>query len=251
MNTIIFGNRQKKSIKIASCWEELTSKQFIEVVKHLPKLATENFPNELLRVLLGINKKLFAQISAVQKYHIQQAFDFLKGKPEMKKLLIQSFKIKRKKYVGYMPAFSNTTWEEFIFADQYFMNNQFLHAIAVLYRERKKRKKRDGQSDIRIPFSIYGTSKRLEKITALDGNTVAAIVLNYQVLREKNISEKYPHIFSFSAQDTADKSFSWVNVHRNILSEYFFEEEKFLKSNLHAVLHRMNNLIAENKKKKK
>ena len=42
-----------------------------------------------------------------------------------------------------------------------------------------------------------------------------------------------------------------TTVHRNILSEHFFEEEKFLKSNVHAVLHRMNALVAENRKSKK
>ena len=48
-----------------------------------------------------------------------------------------------------------------------------------------------------------------------------------------------------------DNSFSWQNISRNILSEHFFEEEKFLKVNVHAVLHRMNNLITENRKSKK
>jgi len=126
-----------------------------------------------------------------------------------------------------------------------------------LYREKKEN--HDYQSDIRIPFSIYGTEKRLANIQKLDSNTVAAIALNYKALREKNIADKYTHLFSppLSEGDGGRlpsgglrlASFSWVNAHRNILSEHFFEEEKFLKSNVHAVLHRMNALIAESRKK--
>ena len=126
----------------------------------------------------------------------------------------------------------------------------YLHAIAVLYREKKENY--DYQSDIRIPFSIYGTEKRLKNIENLDKNIVAAIALNYNALREKNIAERYLHVFTQAvSNENEENNFSWVEVHRNILSEYFFEEDKFLKSNVHAVLHRMNNLILESKKKKK
>ena len=135
-----------------------------------------------------------------------------------------------------------------MYADQYFMNNQFFHAIAVLYREKKEN--HDYQSDIRIPFSIYGTEKRLANIQKLDKAAVAAIALNYKALREKNIADKYIHLFSPPlSEGLGEAVFSWVNAHRNILSEHFFEEEKFLKSNVHAVLHRMNALIAESKKR--
>jgi hypothetical protein len=250
MNTITFEDKQKISLEIPSCWDDLTSMQFLEVVKFMPQILAEIFPDKLLLTLLGIDEKLFTKIKPIPKYHIRQTFNFLKEKPELKKLLVQSFTVNNIEFVGYMPAFSNTTWEEFIYADQYFMNNQYINAIAVLYREQKEN--HDGQSDIRIPFSIYGTSKRLEQIQTLDSNTVASIALNYQTLREKHIAQEYTHIFSFSsAEDTSDNSFSWLNVHRNILSEYFFEEEKFMKSNVHTVLHRMNNIIEENKKKKK
>ena len=247
---IVSGKKRIKK-KTASCWDELSSEQFIAVVRTLPQVAVELFPDDLLRLLLSIDKKLFDKIPPIQKYHLCCLFSFLEEKPELSELLVESFRVDGIEYVGYMSDFSNTTWEEFLFADQYFMDNQYLEAIAVLYRERKKKRKYDGQSDIRIPFSIYGTEKRLQAIQGLDSAVVTAIALNYQALRQRYLAERYTQVFSGSSgKDSKDNSFSWWQVHRNFLGEVFFEEAKILQSNVHTVFHRMNSLIKENKKKK-
>ena len=248
MNTIKI---KSTTLQTPSAWDELTQNQFIDVVKN--KMEGKNFE------ISTFNFPLINRLSPVQKYHLQNTFAFLDQKPNISRLLVQSFSVQGVDYVGYQAGFSNTTWEEFMYADQYFMNNKFFHAIAVLYREKKEN--HDGQSDVRIPFSIYGTEKRLANIQNLDKSIVAAIALNYKALREINIADKYPHIFTSSPLERAgvrhlsdelgEAAFSWVTVHRNILSEHFFEEEKFLKSNVHAVLHRMNALVAENRKSKK
>jgi hypothetical protein len=252
MNKIEFSDEKRgKNIRVdvAACWDELTEGQFLEVVRNLPKIAAGGISDELLRDLLQVDKQVFKKINAVQKYYLQQNFAFLKTEAEMKRLIIQSFTVETRQYVGYQSGFSNTTWEEFIYADQYFMNNQFLNAVAVLYREKKDN--HDGQSDVRIPFSIYGTEKRVQVMQHLDKEVVMGIALNYKALRERNIGEKYPFVFERGMDDVSGQGVvSWVQVHRNVLGEYFFEEEKRLKSNVHAVLHRINAIIEENKKKK-
>jgi hypothetical protein len=242
MNTIELKiNGKTKNIQTPYSWNELTQEQFIEVVKCLTN--GKEIPISMFDI------PLWNKLSAVQRHYIRDTFSFLHQKPDISRLLLQSFTVNEVEYIGYQAGFSNTTWEEFMFADQYFMNNQYLHAIAVLYREAKPN--HDGQSDIRMPFSVYAVPDRLKKIETLDKNSVAAIALNYQALREINISDKYTHIFSSPPSEGLGEAFSWVPVHRNILSEHFFEEEKFLKSNVHAVLHRMNALIEESRKSKK
>jgi hypothetical protein len=242
----------KKNIHIdtAECWDELSREQFIEVVRNLTTIADGTISDDLLRVLLGIDNSLFKLIPPVQRYYLKETFSFLQEKPEIETLLIQSFEIDGITYVGYQPKFSNTTWEEFIFADQYFMKNDYTSAIAVLFREKKENY--DEQSDIRIPFAVYGMPKRLKALQKLNVNVIAAIALNYRCLREKHIAEKYSQVFSYKASsESSEESFSWLNVHRNILSENFFEEDKFYKSFVHAVLHRMNYVLEENRKKPK
>jgi len=279
MNTIeVINGKEKTSFQVPADWNELTQPEFIEVVKNMPNLSAGNFSDTLLQCLLSLDDASFDKISSIQKYYLKQSFQFLMQKIEIKRLIIQSFNVNNIEYVGYQAGFSNTTWEEFIYADQYFMNNQYLHAIAVLYRERKTnyyanqnkflraiavlyrkiKPNYDGQSDIRIPFSIYGTEKRLKNIQQLDKDTISAIILNYKVLRDCYIIDKYPHVFTRPSSDedepftdNSGNSFSWVTVHRNMLGEHFFQEDEILQTKVHTVLHRMNAVIEENKKRKK
>ena len=252
MNKVDIQTAKKNiSIKTPTCWDELTQQQFLEVVQNLESIADGTIPDALMLVLTGIDKAIYVRLSPVQRHALKKTFAFLHEKPELKKLLVQSFEVDGIRYVGYQPGFSNTTWEEFLFCDQYFMENKFLEGIAVLYREEKPN--HDGQSDIRIPFSTYGMPKRIAAFQNLDKTLIAAIVLNYHALRERNITEQYPAIFSYTAaaEETSENNFSWLEVHRNIISEHFYQESMFFRSKVHAVLHRMNTLIEENRKRKK
>ncbi len=132
------------------------------------------------------------------------------------------------------------------------MMNEHTIAAAVLYRQ--KRKNYNGESDPRIPFSVYGTEKRAEIFHHLNNYLIGAIALNYSALRETYITNKYKNVFGSSTGKSGGKaSFSWINITRTVLGDDFFEEKKILKSNVHTVLHRLNTLLdpANNKKRKK
>jgi len=146
-------------------------------------------------------------------------------------------------YYGYQAKFSNTTCEEFLYADQFFMGGQYAEAAAVLYRP--KRADYNGEQDIRVPFSVYGLQKRVAEFKKLDINTLSCLVLNYSGLRKSHIVDMYPQVFPASAISSASSasSFSWLDVHRNILGDSFFEEEKVLKTNVHTVLDRLNKML--------
>jgi hypothetical protein len=250
MNEInLIVGKKKVHLKTATSWDELTEKQYLDVIKIFPNIPTP-FPDTLFMEMLDMRVEIFKQLSPVQKHYLEKTFDFLKDKPNLSTLMIESFTVNKIEYIGFQHNFSNTTWEEFTFADQYFLLGKYYHAIAVLYRE--KRNNYNFQSDIRIPFFVYGMPKRIEAFQTLNPNIIAGIVLNYAALRDKYLINKYKYIFE-SAQTSEKKnnSFSWIDLHRNILSENFFEEKKLLHSNLHTVLHRLNAVIEENRKKKR
>ena len=257
MNTIAlhFG-KNKTTLETASCFDELTFAQLQEVVKYMSQLQMYEFPDSLLQSLLGLDEKTIAIISPIQKYALQETFEFLRETPKFSHLICNEITIQSSPpseglgvvYYGYLPKFSNTTWEEFIFADQFFMNGQYAEAVAVLYRP--KRSDYNGEQDIRIPFSPYGLQKRVPDFANLDTNILSCLVLNYSGLRQSHIVERYPQIFTHSAdtKQPQEDNFSWLNVHRNVLGEQYFEEEKILKTAVHTVLDRLNKLLDPKKK---
>lgn len=250
MNEIKLIVKEKEIVfNTPSSWDELTQEQMVRVAKAIPLFMTGWFDPDLLMFLLGLNKKAFKLIPPVEKYELRKTFDFLIQKPKMKKLIVETFKYKGIQYIGYQAGFSNITWEEFITAERYFMNNEHTIAAAVLYRQ--ERENYNGESDPRIPFSVYGTEKRAETFQHLDHYLISAIALNYFSLRETYITNRYKNVFGSSSGNNGGKSlFSWINITRTILGEDFFEEKKILKSNVHTVLHRLNTLFDPKNKKK-
>lgn len=233
-----------------SSWDELTHHQMLCVLKYLPYFMAGESCNDMIVELSGIDAKTFHSLSATQKYSITSLFDYLREEPKMKKLVIESFTHKGVQYVGYQTGFANVTWEEFITAERYFMQNNYAVAAAVLYRQ--QREKYNGEQDPRVPFSVYGTEKRAAEFKELDIYLPAAIALNYSCLRKTYIANKYKYIFTSGGSGKGEnKSFSWINVTRSVLGDAFFEEKKILKSNVHTVLHRMNYLMDPERRRKK
>ena len=115
---------------------------------------------------------------------------------------------------------------------------------------RQQRADYNGEQDRRIPFSTYGYETRAKTIKKIDDNLISCLVLNYSGLRQSHIVERYPNIFTKSAdsKQPQEDNFSWLNVHRNVLGEQYFEEEKILKTAVHTVLDRLNKLLDPKKK---
>ncbi len=231
-----------------SSWDEFTPEQMLCVVKALPYFISGEKCDDMMMELLCMEAKTFRLLSATQKHGIVSLFDFLLKEPVIKKLIIESFKHNGIEYIGYQAGFGNITWEEFITAERYFMLNDYTIGAAVLYRQ--KRIGHSGETDPRVPFTIYGTDKRAELFKTLDPWLLASIALNYSCLRKIYITNKYKHVFT-SAPGKEKSSFSWINITRSVLGEDFFEEKKILKSNVHTVLHRLNTLLDPSRKHKK
>lgn len=257
---IIEHNEKKFTYHIPESIKEMTGTQIIEAIKYRTnKLAGKPAGDVFFTKFCGIEPAKVKLLYPFHKYSIEQCFEYLFTEEWDVAFNQQKFRtitIGEIKYHGYNDNFGNTTWEEFIWADQYFINKDYKTAIAILYRE--KRKKYDGETDKRMPFTNYSIENRKKEIDKLDDATIAALVLQYRAMRKASLEEKYPEIFPEPFQsdqnempepelDVSD-NFSWVKVHRNIMGNNIQNEKDYLQLNVHTILNRLNDIVIENRR---
>jgi hypothetical protein len=257
---VINCNEKKHTCQLPENFSEMNDVQFIEAVKYrINKLAEKPTTDTFFTNLCGIDPHIVKQLPSYHKYSIEQLFEYILEKDlniAFKAQKIPKIKIEETEYYGYWPDFENTTWEEFILADQFFMDNDYKSLISLLYRQ--KRENHDGETDIRIPFTKYGILKRLTIVNKLDETTILALALQYKAMRQASLEQKYTQIFpehikfedDEKQEPEAQNKFSWLQVHRNILGDNIAQEKEYLQLNVHTVLHRLNTAIIESKKRK-
>ena len=271
MNEIkITTNRKELIYNAPASFNEMTREQFILTAQKLLQTTSESektshpvphisHPKIYYLAMTGIPVKTWNTLHFYQRYTITHLFDFITEMPPLiTKQLLPFIVFGNQQFIGYQPSFSNTTWQEFIFADQYILTGKFKEAVACLYRP--QRPDYNGETDRRIPFTIYGTSSRLHFFNNLPEAELLAFVLNYKSLRKIHLEEKYPFIFqshiSSHSQpndnntDKENSQFSWVSIHRSLMGDHFYDESKFYELNVHIILNRMNVVIQENRYKR-
>ena len=246
-------------------FNEMTGEQIIEAIKFQFAQPSDLSPS-FIKTMCGVSEENAKLLSRFHLYSIAQQFDFLREKDwdvSFKEQKFLKINIGNTECYGYFPNFGNTTWEEFIWADQYFMDNNYRMLIACLYRQ--KRENYNGETDVRIPFTNYGITKRLQEVNKLDEATILALALQYKAMRVAALEEKYTAIFPYHEKlseeeteeepqektESTDNNFSWVKVHQNLMGDNIVHEQSYLKLNIHTVLNRLNNAIIESRKRKK
>lgn len=263
-------NGKRESLSVPGTLAEMDGDHFREATKMILQHKADD---HTLSVLTGLPMKIIKQLNAFQRYSVESMFDFLYLlKPDdfnFKEWKMPTMKIGDTVYWGPASNFGNVTWQEFIYVDQCMMNGLYTAVMAALYRP--ERSGYDGETDRRIPFTIYGTSHRFKDFENIDEVFKLAVIFNYRAMRRASLEAAYPEIFPYhdAAADTdtdadtdADtdtpeepkeelSAFSWTQVHRSLLGDRIEEEDKFLNLNVHTVLHRLNAVIVENRKSRK
>jgi len=258
---VIIKSGNKQIYHLPETIKEMTGKQIMEAIKYRADKMAGNGFNPYLTTLCGINKQLIPFLSKYHIYKLEQCFEYILSENWEEDFTEQKFKkilIGETEFHGYLANFGNTTWEEFIWADQLFINKDYKRLIACLYRE--KREKYNGETDIRIPFTNYGMEKRFQIVKTLDEATITALAFQYRAMRKASLETKYTQIFQeavkYESEETQPEpepepdNFSWVKVHQNIMGDNIQNEKEYLNLSVHTVLNRLNTVI-ENKKKKK
>jgi hypothetical protein len=263
MNEIKIVTAEKEFLYQApEAFDEMTREQFILTAEKIILAASELDNDSYYTAMMGIEKKQWNKLHFFQRYSIKQLFEFTSlPSPPISKQLLPFIETGGQQQIGYQPGFSNTTWHEFIFADQYILGGKFKEAAACFYRP--QRSNYTGETDRRVPFSIYGTNSRLPLFNNIPDVELFAFVLNYKALRKRNLEDKYPFVFSntkaHSQTDsdtlnsklyTLNSNFSWISIHRDIMGDRFYDETKFYSLNVHVILNRLNTVIKDNRKKK-
>lgn len=223
--------------------------------------------DEVLLRLCGIPVDVVESMSPFQRFSIAEATDpvvnFEKNALMWKEWKIPTITLGGETFYGPDNSFGNITWGEFIYADQCMIKGLHQAAIAALFRP--ERPGWNGETDRRLPFTVHGTKYRFPKFGDMDGALAAAIIWNYRAVRSAAVEAVYPTLFPYfdpnakhekdDEEDETEKTdepdtFSWINVHRNILGEHIQDEDKLLNLPMHTVLYRLNAMIIESKKRK-
>ena len=236
---------------VPECFDELTREQLLAVCSALGGTLSET---AFYSALSGIPEETWQEIPFGKRYFLMRLFDFaFEKKPDMTKQLLPWIEADGVRLIGYQPSFSNTTWEEFIYADGYMLAGRFREAAAVLYRP--QRGGYTGETDRRVPFTIYGADTRMKTLATLPEEQLTAFVLCYKTLRRRNREEKYPNVFARAPKrpkispNDQSPAFSWVAVHRDLMGDRFYDESKFYASNVHVILGRLDKVIREGGRK--
>lgn len=267
MHTItVSTDTESRDYSVPENFAEMSGRQLIVACSIL----LGNTSEDAVEALTGIGNEILSAMSPFQMYNITQLFESWNSKTEsicFKEWKIPEIKVGDTVYYGPTSNFGNITWGEFVYADQCMMQGYHKAVVAALFRQ--KRKGYDGETDIRIPFTTYGTSKRFKEMNELDEETMLSIILNYRAVRAASLEATYTQIFPYhdakvepsnpdlpddtppEPEETASQPFSWTNIHRNLLGDNIQDEDKYLQLPVHTVLHRLNQLIEESKKNKK
>lgn len=244
--------------QLPSGWAELDEKGFLSAVRM--RLATDSgddaAADDALRQLLDMDVEVFALLGAWQRMQLREAFSWTSTTdavfPDCK---LPSFEFEGTRYEGFTRHFSNLTWGEFLWADTFFMRQNFVEMAAVLYREPAG--KRRGL-DVRVPFDEYDMQRRATQFRNLPPDILTAILINYNAVRRASLEEKYPKLFPgrSSGSDGETKTektsdFSWFDIHHRLMGDRFIYADKFENARLSLVLAYLDDEIREAEKRKR
>lgn len=215
----------KREIKVPGCWNELSARQLLAVIKILQAGIPEKEAKLLLLpVLIEIPAKVRYKW---QKLNIEQIdemllfTDFIFGENE----LTENKLPKIGKLYGPANIFESICFLEFIQADTALMNFQnskkqaYLDRLcAILYRPKIKnldRKNPDWRGDIREKYSDYNLPERTKTTAKWKPEHKIAALLWYTACRLK-LSEKYSDLFGKGGK--AD-NFGWPGILRRLAGD--------------------------------
>jgi len=201
--------------RLATKWNELTGAQLLAVVavRQRPFAQPTQLADALLEILLALPARAFARLNLVQRVELRPLTRFLATTaPPLTAQLLPSLTLPYLPFIeqpqhfhGPREAFRNLRFDEFIFADSYYL--RYLQTqeatwldqlVAVLYRpERRPYRPRavDYAGDRREDFNEHLVPARARQLARLPLATKQAVLLYYQGCR-RLLEQRYEYVFS-------------------------------------------------------
>lgn len=241
--------------ELATAWNELTGRQLLEVARVLstgydrPAVRLD----ALLAALLQLPRRDFRQLNAVQRVELRPRVQFLHAPtdhPPLTAQLLPVLRLWRQHYHGPREAFRNLRFDEFIFADTYYLRylqtggEHYLNQlVATLYRP--ERADYDPRAvtyagDRREDFNEHLVPARALRLGGLPDHHKHAVLLYYRGCR-RLLEQRYEYVFS---QDNTTKATAtgWADVLHE-LAGGVHRLETTARQGLHNVLREMNRVL--------
>jgi hypothetical protein len=248
---------------LALTWNELTGRQLLEVARTL----STGYQREaiqldaLLAALLQIPRRDFRQLNVVQRVHLRPYVQFLHAPtdhPPLTAQLLPVLKVAKQFYYGPREAFRNLRFDEFIFADTYYLRylqtggEHYLdQLVATLYRPERAGYDPtavDYAGDRRQDFNEHLVLARSLRLATLPDHYKQAVLLYYRGCR-RLLEQRYEYVFSSDNTTKAGASATgWQDVLHG-LAGGVHRLETTARQGLHNVLREMNRVLRQHEER--
>ena len=250
------------SRELAITWNELTDRQLLDVAKVLStgyeRVTTKQ--DALLAALLQIPTRDFRKLNVVQRVNMRHLVQFLHAPTDHPPLTAQllpcltlpflRFIEEPRHFYGPREAFRNLRFDEFIFADSYYLRylqtggEHYLdQLLAVLYRPERagyNPEAVDYAGDRREDFNEHLVPARAQRLAALPDHYKHAVLLYYRGCR-RLLEQRYEYVFSQDNTTTATAN-GWQDVLHQ-LAGGVHRLEATARQGLANVLREMNRVL--------
>lgn len=243
------------SRQLALTWNELTGRQLLDVAKVLSTGYERPAArlDALLAALLQLPTRDFRQLNVVQRVSMRHLVTFLHAPTDHAPLtaqLLPVLTVARRRYYGPREAFRNLRFDEFIFADTYYLRylqtggEHYLdQLVATLYRPEREGynpEAVDYAGDRREDFNEHLVPARALRLAGLPDHYKHAILLYYRGCR-RLLEQRYEYVFS---QDNTTKASAngWQEVLHE-LAGGVHRLEATARQGLANVLREMNRVL--------
>jgi len=250
-----FGRHRRQ---LATTWNELTGAQLLAVVA-LRQQPPAPPADALLAILLDLPRRAFARLTVVQRVELRPRTRFLATTaPALTAQLLPCLTLPRlwfeqaQHFHGPREAFRNLRFDEFIFADTYYLRylqtqqaSWLDQLVAVLYRP--ERAGYDPQAvtyagDRREDFNEHLVPARATQLARLPLATKLAVLLYYQACR-RLLEQRYAYVFSDDNSQKASTN-GWQEVLHELAGGVVHLEDTAHQA-LHNVLREMNRVLRQ------
>jgi hypothetical protein len=216
--------------RLATNWNELTGAQLLAVVavRQRPFAQPTQLADALLEILLDLPAPAFARLNVVQRVELRPLTRFLAttAPPLTAQLLpcltlpFLRFIEQPRHFYGPREAFRNLRFDEFIFADTFYLRylqtkqDKWLdQLVATLYRPERRPyrpKAVNYAGDRREDFNEHLLPARAEQLAKLPAHLKQAVLLYYQGCR-RLLEQRYEYVFTADTSQKATTS-GWQDV---------------------------------------
>ncbi|MDR6565457.1 hypothetical protein [Chitinophaga ginsengisegetis] len=251
MITVIYKGHE---YRVAESWDELSGKQFLEIISILLSSQQGELAElKILQVLLQVSARFICKIPADQLTGIMHLVRGFQEDMQLTRQLVPFIKVGKKLY-GPAAAFENMTAAEFHFADMHYQEWKATGAdealsmfLAVLYRPVKQKYdvEKDPDGDRREKFNANTTAFYSRYTSRLSRGVMLAIIFQYESWR-RQMEENYKDVFNHQSDHVSNIQAGWFGVFRGVAGDgKYGEMEKVEQIPIHTLLLELQFLIEE------